>query len=141
MKKILTVLYLLFGVIFLVYLSLPRPGFPTQPPDTLKSGEPADIEDVLRPSYFTDLDREGVLSYYKDQFTKSSLGVVLPTYRLNYPPEEAEGIIRERTRSSYLVGLYPGIILPLGSWIKGYSFARVLLQVRAYTKPPAMLYR
>lgn len=102
MKKILTVLYILFGVVFLVYLSLPRPGFPAQPPDTLKSNEPADSEDPLRPSYFTDLDREGVLSYFQNEFTKSSLGVALPTYRLNYPPEEAQGIIRDRTRSSYL---------------------------------------
>jgi hypothetical protein len=29
-------------------------------------------------------------------------GLSLPTYRLNYPPEEAQTIIRDQTRSTYL---------------------------------------
>jgi len=102
MKKILTILYILLGIVFIFYLSLPRPVFPVQPPDTLQSTEPGDSEDPLRPSYFTDLDRTGVLDYYEGKFLESSNGVSLPTYRLNYPPEEAQGIIREGTRSLYL---------------------------------------
>jgi len=30
------------------------------------------------------------------------LGIPLPTFRLNYPPEEAQTIIRDQTRSTFL---------------------------------------
>lgn len=36
------------------------------------------------------------MAHYKAQFT------TLPTLSLNYPPEEAQTIIRDQTRSSYL---------------------------------------
>jgi hypothetical protein len=41
--------------------------------------------------------------HYKDQFEKPViLGIFLPSYRLNYPPEEAHTIIRDQTRSTFL---------------------------------------
>lgn len=71
--------------------------------DSLQSDEPADTEDPKRKAYFTDYDREGVLDHYKKQMKDESLlGISLPTYRLNYPPEEAQIIIRDQTRSTFL---------------------------------------
>lgn len=103
MKKISKLVYLLFSALFIFYLALPNPGFPEPLPDALQSGEPADTEDPLRRSYFTDYDREGVLDYYQEQFARSSFWALpLPTYRLNYPPEESQTIIRDQARSTYL---------------------------------------
>ena len=87
-------LFLTFSLLFLAYLSLPNPEFPTPPPDALQSDEPGDTETPLRRAYFTNLTREEVMSHYKNQ--------LMPAYRLNYPPEEAQTIIRDQTRSTFL---------------------------------------
>ena len=103
MKNLPKVLYLGFGLILISYLSLPNFDFPSPPPDSLQSNEPADTEIPLRRAYFTNYTREEVMLNYKRQFEKSSfLAIALPTYRLNYPPEEAQTIIRDQTRSTFL---------------------------------------
>lgn len=84
------------------YLSIPGPRFPQQMPGSLKSNEPADIEDPLRQGFYTDWDRQQIMNYFGGQFSKSSLGLPLPTELLNYPPEEAQTIIRDQTKSRYL---------------------------------------
>lgn len=103
MKKILKILFLIFCLVFLFYLFLPNPVFPKPLPDAFQSNEPADTETPLRRAYFTNYTREEVMEYYKNQFLKSSfLGIRLPTYRLNYPPEDAQTLIRDQTRSTFL---------------------------------------
>jgi len=43
------------------------------------------------------------MSHYFSEFEKDSLlNIYLPTYRLNYPPEEAYEKIRDQTRSTFL---------------------------------------
>ena len=102
-KKLLTILFLLFGLTLLFYISLPNFDFPAPPPDSLQSREPADSETPLRRAYFTNMTREEVMGWYKNEFTRSSFrGIALPTYRLNYPPETAASIIRDQTRSTFL---------------------------------------
>ena len=96
-------MFILFSIILLVYLSLPNPEFPTPPSDALQSDEPGDTETPLRRAYFTNLTRDEVMQHYKNEFKGSSFfGIYLPTYRLNYPPEEAQTIIRDQTRSTFL---------------------------------------
>jgi len=103
MSKILKVLYLLFCLIFIFYLVLPGYKFPNPPSDALQSDEPGDTESPLRRAYFTNLTREEVMNYYKNQFTHSSFyNLPLPIYRLNYPPEDAQTLIRDQTRSTFL---------------------------------------
>lgn len=93
----------LFSAVFLVYLLLPNPRFPEPPSDSIQSQEEADTETPLRRAYFTDFTRQEVLKHYQDQFSKSSfLAIPLPTYRLNYPPEESQTLIRDQTRSTFL---------------------------------------
>ena len=92
-------LQLIFGVIVMVlsvYVVLPNPSFPAPPSDSLQSGEPADVEDTLRRSYFTDFTREEVMAHYLNEFKQ------YPALRLNYPPEEAQSIIRDQARSTFL---------------------------------------
>lgn len=90
-------------LLFLVCLLLPTPSFPIQPPDSVQSLEDADTETPYRRAYFTNFTREEVLKHYQSQFERSPfLGLLLPTYRLNYPPEEAFRLIRDQTRSTFL---------------------------------------
>ena len=92
-----------FSFILVLYTLLPTPSYPLSLPDSLQSDEPGDTEDPLRRSYFTNFSREEVMTHYKTNFSKSNLlGIPLPTYRLNYPPEEAQTIIRDQTRSTFL---------------------------------------
>ena len=94
MKFLPKILYIFFSIIFLAYLSLPNPEFPSPPNDALQSDEPADTETPLRRAYFTNLTREEIMEHYKNEFQGG--------YRLNYPPEEARTIIRDQTRSTFL---------------------------------------
>ncbi|NMC77698.1 MAG: hypothetical protein GYA60_10480 [Candidatus Methanofastidiosa archaeon] len=103
MKKIIFGLYLLFCLVLVFYVALPNFDFPKPPPDSVQSKEPADMEDSLRQAYFTNYSRAEVLEWYESQFRKSPfLGISLPTYLLNYPPEESQSIIRDQTRSTFL---------------------------------------
>jgi hypothetical protein len=102
-NKVIRILFFVFCTAFLFYLVLPNFDFPKPPPDSLQSQEPGDTETPLRRAYFTNYTRAEVLSWYKDEFQNpSSMGIKLPTYLLNYPPEEAQSIIRDQTRSTFL---------------------------------------
>lgn len=96
-KKILFVLLFFFGISSLVYLFLPAPKFPNPPPGSVQSMEMADIETPFRRAYFTNLTREQVIAHYKNQFRYRIF-----TLELNYPPEDAQTLIRDQTRSYYL---------------------------------------
>lgn len=102
-KKALTVFYILFSLTVLFYVSLPNYDFPKPIPGSVQSNEPADIESPLKKAYFTDRTRAEVLEWYKSQFDYSTfMSIKLPTYLLNYPPEESQSIIRDQTRSTFL---------------------------------------
>src|SRR3989337_2076372 len=92
-------LFLILAMFILVYVSLPSPDFPSPPLGSLQSDEPADSEDPLRRAYFVNLNRQEVIAHYENEFNK---GFWFLKPRLNYPPEEAQTIIRDQTRSTYL---------------------------------------
>ncbi len=103
MKATVKTLFILFSLFYISYLLLPAPTFPEQLPNSLQSIEPGDSETPLRRAYYTDLTREEVLTHYQNQFSHSTLfSIPLPTYRLNYPPEESYTLIRDQTRSNFL---------------------------------------
>jgi hypothetical protein len=103
MKKIAIFFYLIFSLGLLFYVSLPNYDFPKPPPDSVQSKEPADTETPLRRAYFTNYTRAQVLDWYEVQFGRSNfLDIPLPTYLLNYPPENSGSIIRDQTRSTFL---------------------------------------
>lgn len=102
-NKILKTLFIVFCIAGASYLALPNYSFPAPPPDALQSQEPADTETPLRRAYFTNYTRAEVLAWYESKFEeKTFLGIRLPAYLLNYPPEEAQTIIRDQTRSIFL---------------------------------------
>lgn len=103
MNKIFKTTYLLISIAFLLYLSLPAPDFPSALDNVIRSYEPADVESVFRRGYYTDMEREEVMQHYVNEFSTSPFySIGLPTYRLNYPPEESQIIIRDQTRSTFL---------------------------------------
>lgn len=95
MKSILAIIFALAVLAAAWYLLLPSPSFPDAPPNSLQSNEPADTESIYRRAYFTNLSRDELISFYKKQFGNWSIEQVLP-------PEDAQTLIRDQTRSSYL---------------------------------------
>lgn len=91
------------ATILVGYSLLPGPDFPESPKSFVKSPEPADLESPLRRGYYTNATRDEVLEYYQEKFTKSPFYLItIPTYRLNYPPEESQTLIRDQTQSTFL---------------------------------------
>lgn len=96
-------------VLFMVgiYSSVPSPSFPKPPPDSVQSLEEADLETPLRRTYFTNFSRSKLLTHFQKE-----LSVGLPfltlSYVIYYPPEDAQTLIRDQTRSVHL----PEIIHP-----------------------------
>ncbi len=102
-KLLLYFVFTLFSIGFIIYLLLPDPGFPPQLPNSLISPEPADRAFSNRPAYFIYANRTETLEYYQKYFSTSPFkGILLPTYRLNYPPEESSLLVRDHMYSSYL---------------------------------------
>ncbi len=93
--EILTCGLFLFGVF---YVAPKSPDFPPPHKDFVQSFEPADIETPMRRGYYTNLTREEVMNYYIRNFNNG----FNYTLRLNYPPESAQSIIRDQTKSTYL---------------------------------------
>jgi hypothetical protein len=103
MKKIVKIGYIFLSILFLAYLSIPNYKFPAQIGNSIQSTEPADIETPFRRGYYVDYGRQEVLDFYQGEFENGIFGKVpLLTYRLNYPPEDAQTLIRDQTKSSYL---------------------------------------
>ena len=102
MDKIAKILGILISALFFVYLAIPGPSFPEPPPGAVQSEEKADQETPLRRAYFTNLARQEVVDYYREAFGKSPLGFSFGSIRLNYPPEDAQTLIRDQTRGTFL---------------------------------------
>ncbi len=96
-------LYILLSFILITYVNLPDPQFPREIQNikTLRSTEPGDSETPLRRAYYTDAGRNDSLDHYTKEFNKI-FSIPTLTYRLNYPPEEAQTLIRDQTRSTFL---------------------------------------
>ncbi len=97
--------YLIVGVIYilgLVYLTLPSPIYPELSPAE-RSDEPGDTwQHPDQKGFYTNLLRADVISQMQSQFSIKFLGFTLPSYRLNYPPEEAFAMVRDQLKSYYL---------------------------------------
>ncbi len=103
MNKFVNILFLGLCVFFISYLCIPSIGLPKLPVGAVLSDEPADTEYVYRRAYFTDFNREEIVFFYKSEFRKTYIiGRLFFPLRLNYPPEAAQTIIRDQTRSTFL---------------------------------------
>lgn len=91
-----------FYITGLIYLILPSPVYPDLR-DAAKSDEPGDTwQHPDQKGFYTNLDRTQVLSDLQSKFSLKLDGVTLPSYRLNYRPEEAFEYVRDQLQSYYL---------------------------------------
>lgn len=113
------------GMVFTVYLVIPGPAFP--PPDlrdSIKSYLPGDtvqIENVA--GYYTDLERDEVMAFYQDYFSRSSfLSLPLPVMNFNHRPEYSKQVWVDTMQSYYLEEL----VLPFREnlFVNGYTWQK-----------------
>lgn len=97
--------YVFAGAIYLlglVYLTLPSPAYPDLT-DAIRSNEPGDTwQHPDQKGYYTNLTRTEVLGQLQAKFTIKFLGITIPSFRLNYRPEEAYTLVRDQLNSYYL---------------------------------------
>lgn len=99
-KTILPIL--IIYLIGIVYLILPGPKLPDLEP-ALRSTEPGDTWQIPGVwAFYTDLSRRESIDFFEKAFSHSSfLGLPLPTFRLNHPPEYARETIRDTLASNF----------------------------------------
>ncbi len=103
MSKIFRIILIIIVGLFFLYLLIPAPRFPDPLPDSPQSQEPGDLRDPDHfRAYFTNLSRQQVMAYYQQQFRHPGIFAFIPSYRLNYPPEDAFTYIADQTLSNYL---------------------------------------
>lgn len=98
MNRVVVILFISISIALFLYVYPVSPEFPKPPEGAVQSYEPADVESPLRRGYYTNLNRQEVISHYEKEFNQGF--AYAP--RLNYPPEEAPALIRDQTKSSYL---------------------------------------
>lgn len=95
----------ILGLIYLVgiwYLILPSPSVPVVPGGAL-SDEPGDTwQNPSQVAYYTNLRRSDLLGDLSQQYSKNLGLFSILHYRLNYPPEEAQILVRDQLKSYYL---------------------------------------
>jgi hypothetical protein len=93
---------LLVFILGLVYLLVPSPAYPDLTGGA-RSDEPGDTwQNPDQKGFYTNSDRQFVLHDIQSQFVIKILGFPLPSYRLNYRPEEAQTLVRDQLQSYYL---------------------------------------
>lgn len=121
-KKKWLLLILLTYLLGVIYLVFPGPTIPDLEP-ALRSTEPGDTWQIPGVwAFYTDLSRREAIDFFEKAFSRSSfLGIPLPTFRLNHPPEYARETIRDTLASNF----YEELIHPLreslfiSGWIPG----------------------
>ncbi len=94
--------FFLLLLLFTVYLLWPSPKFPNAPRGSIQSQLPGDTESIYRKAYYSNLTRSEVEDFYYQQFGRWGIRQILP-------PEEAQTLVRDQTRSSYLEEIiHPG---------------------------------
>jgi len=86
----------------LSYLLLPTPEVPDLS-QAERSDEPGDTwQHPDQKGFYTNSNREQVLSEMQSKFSLTLFGFKLPSYRLNYRPEESFSLVRDQLSSYYL---------------------------------------
>jgi hypothetical protein len=102
MKTLVITSLSLIYLLGIFYLSLPNPIYPDLSSGSL-SNEPGDTwQNPGQKAFFSDQTRQDVLQDLQNSFSLSFLGKSLPSFRLNYRPEEATPYVREQIESYYL---------------------------------------
>lgn len=102
MKKALFISLTLIYLIGILYFLLPAPAYPDLS-RSLRSAEPGDNwEHPDQKGYYSDLLRRDVINEMRQKFTLKITGLTIPSLILNYPPENAQTLVRDQLKSNYL---------------------------------------
>ena len=97
--------HIIVGVIFvlgIIYLLLPTPATP-ELSNAMSSDEPGDTwQHPEQRGYYTDSNRAQVIGEMQSKYAIKIKGFSLPSYRLNYRPEESFEMVRDQLDSYYL---------------------------------------
>ncbi len=102
MKIIIKLAIAITYLVGLTYLTLPSPKYPDLVGGA-QSDEPGDTwQHPDQKGFYTNENRQSVLQDIQSQFTIKIAGLSIPSYRLNYRPEEAQTLVRDQLESYYL---------------------------------------
>jgi len=100
--KLKITLALILYILGAVYLMSPTP----QVPDLdggVRSDEPGDTwQNPDQKAFYTNRVRGEVIPEMQEKYSSSIFGITIPTYRLNYRPEESYQYVRDQVKSYYL---------------------------------------
>lgn len=89
-------------LIGIIYLSLPNAAYPDLSTG-VRSDEPGDtIQNPDQKAFYTNSNRIEALNKLQKGFEQKIFGYTIPSYRLNYRPEETAEFVREQIQSSYI---------------------------------------
>ena len=98
-KIILVAAVFLLGI---VYLWPSAPATPDLTPAT-RSAEPGDTwQHPDQKGFYSNLSRSEVISQMQSKYSLTIFGLKIPSFRLNYRPEDAFALVRDQTKSNYL---------------------------------------
>ncbi len=101
MKLKLFFVFIIF-LLGLIYLIAPSPSYPDLTGGA-RSDEPGDTwQHPDQKGFYTNANRQTVLKDIQSQFVIRLAGFSLPSFRLNYRPEEAQTLVRDQLESYYL---------------------------------------
>jgi len=133
-SRLVPLIFMLIYLVGVFYLVLPEPVIPNLEP-ALKSTEPGDTTQIPGVwAYYTNLSRRESVDFYKKAFSRSPfLGISLPTYILNHPPEYA----RETIRATQQTNFYEELVHPLREslFISGWIPKEDKVYLRQNKKP------
>lgn len=102
MKNFKLLLVLAVFILGVIYLSAPSPRYPDLS-SAARSDEPGDTwQHPDQKGFYTNLNRQQVFADLQSQFALKIGSFSLPSYRLNYRPEEAGDLVRDQLQSYYL---------------------------------------
>lgn len=96
---------IIVGIIYvlgLIYLIPAAPATPDLLPSTRSTEEGDTIQNPDQKGFYTYLTRKEAILQMQSKYALSIFGQKIPSYRLNYRPEEAFGMVRDQLKSSYL---------------------------------------
>ena len=101
MKAKITILLTVF-IVGVLYLLTPSPALPDLD-GAVRSDEPGDTwQHPDQKAFYTNRVRGEVIPEMQKKFSTSFLGIKIPSFRLNYRPEESYEFIRDQVKSYYL---------------------------------------
>jgi len=89
-------------ILGLIYLAPQAPNTPDLVPSTRSTEEGDTIQNPDQKGFYTNLTRQEAIAQMQSKYSLRLFGKTIPSFRLNYRPEEAFEMVRDQLKSSYL---------------------------------------